>query len=131
LTCPISAQSIFINELMPKNQDIIDEEGEQEDWIELYNAGENAVNLGGWTLSDDIDEPNKYVFPDNVNIPAGGFLLLWADEDEGVNHLPFKLSANGESLALFRPNSSSLVIADLIPFSAFPANISYGRSIDD
>jgi len=126
----LSAQTVFINELMSNNQDIIDENGEQEDWIELYNASENAVNLAGWALSDDEDTPQKYVFTNDFFIAAGGFRLLWADKDEGNNHLSFKLSSTGEKLILSRPNGEIWTVEDAVDFPALLPNISYARTTD-
>ena len=126
----MNGQSVFINELMPDNRRIIDEAGEQEDWIELYNAESAPVNLLGWSLTDDPDEPDKYVFTSDFYLPAGGFRILWADKDAGFGHLPFKLSAEGETLSLFRPSADGWIVEDSVNFPALAANISYGRTQD-
>jgi len=54
-----------------------DEDGDHEDWIELYNYGNEAINLDGFGLSDDYENPFKWVFP-SVVIEPGEFLLVWA-----------------------------------------------------
>ena len=75
--------TVLINEFMPSNQSTItDEAGAYPDWIELYNPGSRDVDLGGWFMSDDLENPDKSVLSDELSIPAGGFLLLWADSDE-------------------------------------------------
>jgi hypothetical protein len=72
------AQSIVINEVMASNATTIaDEDGDYPDWIELYNAGTETVNLEGYGLSDNYNSPFKWIFPD-VNIEPGQHLLVWA-----------------------------------------------------
>ena len=57
---------------------LADEDGDFEDWIELYNAGPEPVALGGWGLSDNAGSPFKWVFPEGWVLGAGEFLLVWA-----------------------------------------------------
>lgn len=72
------AQTVVINEFMSSNASTIaDEDGDYEDWIELYNAGQDAVSLSGYGLSDNDDNPFKWVFPDTT-IQPGQHLLVWA-----------------------------------------------------
>lgn len=85
-------QSIVINEVMSANDsDISDEEGDHEDWIELFNAGNDSVSLKGFGLSDDKDELHQWIFPDTT-IASGAFIIVWAsgkDRDYGNDKLPF------------------------------------------
>ncbi|MFO7776337.1 MAG: chitobiase/beta-hexosaminidase C-terminal domain-containing protein [Candidatus Hydrogenedentota bacterium] len=70
--------SVVINEFMASNGSVVaDEDGDYEDWIELYNDGSDPVNLEGYGLTDDEDEPFQWVFPD-VTIGAGEYLFVWA-----------------------------------------------------
>ena len=72
------AQTIAINEVMASNASTIaDEDGNYEDWIELYNYGDEPINLSGFGLSDDSGNPMRWVFPD-VTINPGEYLLVWA-----------------------------------------------------
>jgi uncharacterized repeat protein (TIGR02543 family) len=72
------AQQIAINEVMASNASTIaDEDGDFEDWIELYNYGEEPINLEGFGLSDNYSNPFKWVLP-NVTIEPGQYLLVWA-----------------------------------------------------
>ena len=129
----LPAQEIFINEIMSNNQDFIDEDGEQDDWFELYNASPNTINLVGWYLTDDLGEPDKYKIETNLYIESNGFQLLWADgdtENDFTNHVPFKLSSGGEEIAIFRKEGNDFILVDHIIFPALQTNISYGRSLD-
>jgi hypothetical protein len=72
------AQSIALNEVMASNSvTLTDQDGDYEDWIELFNYGSEPVNLEGFGLSDNYDDPFRWVFP-GVIIQPGEFLLVWA-----------------------------------------------------
>lgn len=73
------AAQVVINEFSCSNLDqFIDDHSDFGDWIELYNAEPTAVDISGWYLSDDDDEPTKWQFPLNTQIAAGGLLTVWA-----------------------------------------------------
>ena len=94
-----SAQ-VKINEYSASNSGatILDNQGGKSDWIELFNAGSGAVNVGGWTLSDDPVNPTKYALPSGTSIPANGFLRIWCSgkgnpaNASGHIHTNFKLT---------------------------------------
>lgn len=124
-----SPTTIVINELLAANESTnTDEIGEYEDWVELYYDISGMMNLNGYFLTDDINEPQKWMFPD-VEISGEGHLLIWTDDDvdDGYLHTNFKLSASGESISLFDPN---LNLVDHIDFEEQTSDISYGRSPD-
>jgi hypothetical protein len=129
------AATVVINEVLASNgHNVTDPQGEYEDWIELYNRGDAPVNLGGMYLTDDPAEPTQWQFPKNnaalTTIPAHGYLLVWADNevaDAGL-HAAFKLSAGGDSVALFDLDGVTLI--DSVSFGAQRTDISYGRLPD-
>jgi hypothetical protein len=83
-SCPLFSQTVVINEFMSSNGTTVsDEDDDYSDWIELYNAGTEAVNLNGWGISDDPEEPFRWVFPDVV-IGPGDYLLVWASGKDRV-----------------------------------------------
>ena len=131
LNQPLYSQ-LFINEWMASNDDVIaDNYGEYDDWIEVYNAGASSVDLAGYYMSDGSD---SWQIPSGnaslTTVPAGGFLLLWADDDtdQGEHHLGFKLSANGEQIILFQPDGSTII--DEVTFGPQNTNTSSGRAPD-
>ena len=83
---PLAANgSVVINEVMASNgMTLSDEDADYPDWIELYNAGDAAVNLEGWGLSDDYDDPFQWTFPDTVLEP-GRFLVVFASNKDRVS----------------------------------------------
>ncbi len=80
-------QSVVINELMPSNTNIIrDEDGDYSDWIELYNNSSSVINLENYSLTDDIDQLNKWIFP-KINLAQHQHLLVFASDKDRKNVL--------------------------------------------
>lgn len=128
----IERPMLFINEFMAKNDAaIVDEFGEHDDWIELYNAGTVALDLDGLYLTDNFSTPKKWTFP-AVTLEAGSFLLVWTDGDanQGPLHTNFKLSANGEQLGIFATDKFGNFPIDTLTFKTQSADISFGRFPD-
>lgn len=73
----VGAQNIIINEGLASNSIFFDEDGDAPDWFELYNKGNEDINLGGWTVSDDLEEFDKWEIPETVIAPDS-YLLIWA-----------------------------------------------------
>lgn len=118
---------IVINELLASN-DVTnaDQDGGFDDWIEIYNKGDVAVDLGGYALTDDITDFTLFTFPSGTMIKPNEYIIVWADkemEQEGF-HADIKLSASGESLYL---TNAELAIIDSVNFGAQETDISYGR----
>ncbi|MEQ8820742.1 MAG: CotH kinase family protein [Sumerlaeia bacterium] len=112
--------NVRINEIQASNNSTIsDEMGEFEDWIELVNLDASPVDLSGWYLTDDVTSPTKWMIPAGVTIPANGYLLFWADDDEaqGPLHTSYNLSLDGEHLGLFTSMAEGRVLVD--DFDAF------------
>lgn len=120
--------NVVINEIMASNDvTIADQDEEFDDWIELFNKTNTAIDLTGYFLSDNAEKLDKYDIPDGTMIPANGYLIVWADEDgmqEGL-HANFKLSSSGEEL--FLVNSDTIII-DEITFGEQKTDISYART---
>lgn len=101
----------LISEFLAKNEDgLKDEDGDESDWIEIYNPDGVAVNLGGWRLTDDLGDLSQWVFP-AVNLGAGERLVVFSSgKDRGVSgselHTNFKLGGDGEYLGLVDPGGN-------------------------
>jgi hypothetical protein len=107
---------VVINEFVSVNQNgVTDLEGDHEDWIELFNTTGSDISLSDYYLSDNIANPQKWVFPANTVIPANGFIAVWADDEiyPGELHCNFKLSGSGETLLL---SMSGGIVVDSISF---------------
>ena len=126
---------VLINEFVASNDTgIVDESGEFEDWVELYNAGSTPVDIGGYYVSDNINEPNLWQIPTNAptetTIAAGGYLILWLDKDieAGVLHINAKLSGSGEDVVLTAADGTSIL--DSYTYGQQITDVSEGRLTD-
>lgn len=137
LTPPTPITGLVINEFMASNNTAFtDENGEYDDWIEIYNSNDFPVDVGGLYITDDLAEPTQWQIPatapDTTTIPAGGFLVLWADKEseQGVLHLELKLSSDGEQIGLVEMFDGSPRFIDSLSFEEQNADTSYGYVSD-
>lgn len=131
----IPAPELYINELLSVNvADVADEEGQYEDWFEIYNPTSSSINLAGYYISDNPENPRKWQVPffdaPATTVEAGGWILFWADEDQsqGILHTSFRLNNSEESIRLTTPDGITLV--DEISWQGMDADTSYGRVND-
>jgi len=125
-----SASPVRLNEVLPSNHnDCADEFGERDDWLELYNTSNDAVDLAGYSLTDDTASPRKSVIPDGVTIAGRSELLFWADHtpDQGKTHLAFKLKSKTEEVVLYDADSRQV---DLFRWTDAYADVSFARVPD-
>ena len=122
---------IVINELMAANtKSLADPQGQHEDWLELHNLTNDVVNLSGMYLTDKMDNPKKWAFPENTTIPAQGYLLVWLDEDGKADvglHANFKLSRNGETVMLVDTDIRGNQVLDTVTFEKQEKDVALGR----
>ncbi|MBN2553777.1 MAG: CotH kinase family protein, partial [Spirochaetales bacterium] len=124
---------VVINELLALNsRSVSDPQGEFDDWIELYNRSDSAVDLSAMYLSDDPMEPRKWSFPPGTTIAPGGYLVIWADEDEDQEglHANFRLSGWGEQLLLVDSDVRGNRVLDSIEYGYQREDVAYGRIPD-
>ncbi|HEX2955954.1 MAG TPA: CotH kinase family protein [Chitinispirillaceae bacterium] len=117
------------------------------DWIELHNEGNSAADIGGYYLTGDLKQTKKWQIPSGTTIPAGGYLLIWADDHNGKPgqqetrewypwtekytlkgyHAVFCLDKEGEQVGLFKADGS---IADSVTYPKQFPDVSMGRKAD-
>lgn len=130
--------NVVINEVMAQNTRTVADpaDGDWDDWIELHNTGSQPVDLAGYYLTDNLTNSVSAMFriPGGYPIPAGGFLLVWADNETAQNvsanadlHAGFALSRNGEQVGLFDPAGN---LVDGFTFGSQTNDISLGRFPD-
>ena len=127
--------SLCLNEFLASNGTVLaNEAGQYDDWIELYNGGSSAINLAGMFLTDDREDPARWPIPsdrpDVTVIPPGGYALVWADgtTDGAGLHANFKLSSDGEEIALYDTDGVTLI--DHVVFGEQSGDVSFGRCPD-
>jgi hypothetical protein len=129
--------SLYINEILAYNESInTDTTGKYDDWIELYNASNDTINLAGLYLTDDFTKPTKWKIPvvDSIsfNILPNEYKIIWCDSEphEGQDHVGFSLSKIGEQVGLMQITGNDTVFIDSVSFSEQLPNVSYGRFPD-
>lgn len=122
--------ALRINEIMANNNGaILDEDGANSDWIEIFNPGIETVNLEGWRLTDDSADPAKWKFP-SLYLQGGGYLLVFASGKDRTKlgsplHANFQLTSDGEYLALIDPNGT--IVSEFAPqYPPVRGGCSYG-----
>lgn len=124
---------LYVNECLALNRDgLSDEAGNKDDWIELYNAGDADLDIGGMHLSDALRWPSWWVIPEGTVVPAHGYVIVWADEeqDEGPLHTSFALSGEGERVTLYDSHAHGFGFVDAVYFGPQQPDVSYGRFPD-
>lgn len=100
---------VIITEFMARNNSTLtDEDGDYSDWIEIQNAEDAAVDLGGWHLTDNDQDLTKWRFPRTI-LAGGDHLIVFASgKDRSVVgsalHTNFRLNSSGEYLGLVGPD---------------------------
>lgn len=118
---------LVINEVLSDNTTgEKDEYNDREDWIEVFNNSSNVLNLSQVYLSDDIQNPIKWKFPDNTYLEPNGFMIVWADDQQYQlpRHANFNVNKLADTVLLSLANST---ILDSVTFSNQLSNISWGR----
>lgn len=122
---------VVINELCAHNlSGLQDGNGNCGDWIELYNPGSTPVDLSGWSLTDDKDDPERWVFPEGTVIDE--YLVVFADNGDtqdaaGYWHTSFALKTDGETLYLYDDQGE---LVDRLKYPEQDYDITYGRAFD-
>jgi hypothetical protein len=122
--------SVVINELMAVNTTIVtDQNGEYDDWIEMYNKSSVLLDLSGYYISDSKENTAKWEIPAGTTVPARGFLIIWADKDttQAGLHSNFKLSSAGEKLYFVNPDQ---LIIDEVEYPSQTLELAYARNPD-
>ncbi|MBN1601941.1 MAG: CotH kinase family protein [Chitinispirillaceae bacterium] len=117
------------------------------DWIELHNEGTSEADIGGYYLTGDLKQNKKWKIPAGTSIPAGGYLLIWADDHDGKPgqqetrewfpwnekytlkgyHAVFRLDKDGEQVGLFTADGS---VVDSVTYPKQYPDVSMGRKAD-
>ena len=120
---------VIISEILADNRAHV-VSGGYYDYIELYNAGDTAVNLQEYSISDDKKEPDLAPLGD-ITLEAGAYIVLacngdlaLSDYDPATRILPIGISKDGESIGLYRNGHA----VDYVTCPALGSNAAYGRT---
>ena len=107
-----ASSSLVINEVMAANNSTVtDQNGEFDDWIELYNRTSSTLSLNGYYLSDDPTLLQKWAFPPGSSISAQDYLIIWADSDTLQSGLHTNFNLSGTYDRLYLSNGSGIIDA--------------------
>ncbi|MDO4994495.1 MAG: Ig-like domain-containing protein [Bacteroidales bacterium] len=126
-----SADQYVINEIMSGNaEQFLDPTYNFGGWIELYNPTDKAAPLGGFYLSDDATNLQKWHMPATMGVvPAHGYKVIWFDNN-GPKHTTqatFKLDCDGGTIYLSNIEGKLLVSQE---YGEVITRMSYARTTD-
>jgi len=130
---PPAPPTVRINELVAKNiTGPTDETGTAEDWLELYNYGDQPVDLTGMYLSDHAGNRGSWAFPTGTVLQARDYLLVWCDNDlaDGPMHTDFKLSTEAEGAYLWRADADFNTLIDSAVYANLADDEAWARKLD-
>lgn len=122
-----------ISEFLAVNDSVLaDGGGDFSDWIEIYNPTAGDLDMGGYFLTDDDQNPTRWEVPASTVIPAGEYLIVFASDKAisppGELHANFKLSGGGEFLGLVAPDGQTFVDQFAPSYQQQFSDVSYGRN---
>ena len=123
----IAVGDLVINEIMASNATTAaDQDGEFDDWVELYNNSASTVSLDNLYLSDDATDLLAWQFPAGLTLAPNSYLIVWCDKDDDQAglHADLKFSAGGESAILSYADGT---IIENIAFGAQTEDMGYAR----
>jgi len=133
--CSLDPPTLVINEILAYNYTCCtDANGDYDSYLELYNYGDEEVDIGGMVITDNLNNYDHYyqipTANDSTIIQPSGFLLLWTDKEseQGVLHLEIELLSRGGEVGLFMSDSTTVV--DMLTFVAQSVDTAYGRYPD-
>jgi len=137
---PLVIPDLMINEFLAASDACCDDGfGEAEDFIEIYNTGSEAVDLGGLWITDDLGDPTSWEQIPNTDasittVDPGGFIVIWADKDQdtqGILHTnDIKLSSGGEEIGIIAISGADTAFVDSLTFGEQTDDVSFGRYPD-
>lgn len=105
---------VVINEFSASNlKSYPDDYAKYEDWVELYNMGNESVDLEGWFLTDKESKPYKWSFPEGIIISPKGYIVVWCSGRDSVSssgiHTNFKLTqTQGTDIVMLSNSNGAL-----------------------
>ena len=126
---------IIISEVMASNDSVATyPKAGYTDWVEIFNSGDTAVDLGGWGLSDNPEKPQKWQFPVGTTIRPGEYRVILCDKGtekigDAELHASFSISRKkGEVIIL---TDAGGAVHDRITLPEMKTDTSFGRNPED
>jgi len=144
----LNTAPVVINEISAANSVFVNDYFKKNDWVELYNASSNDVDIAGLYISDNTKKPTKYQIPEtnvtlNTVIPAHGYKVIWCDKLDNLTeviHTSFKLDADGGDLMIVKgtkdatkadiAEGKNIEYTDTVTYTLHGGQQSFGRYPD-
>ncbi len=125
--------TVLLNEILAHNLSLTNQLGAVTDWIELQNPSDTAADLSGMSLTDDMTNPRKWVFPAGAVLEAGGYWVVQCNPSALISgtNTGFGLDASGGTVSLFDTPAHSGNLLDAVTYGLQAADLSIGRVGDD
>jgi hypothetical protein len=123
---------LWLNEIQPNNvSGPVDNAGEHEPWVEIYNVSRTNYNLSGFYLTDNFTNLTRWAIPDGETIGAGALRVVWLDGQPGQTtagelHATFRINSDSGSLALVSTLNNRTNVVDYLNFRSAPPDQSFG-----
>ena len=126
------AAAVLLNEILSDNRSHAEDDGSIADWLELYNSGDAAVDLGGWSLTDDLVEGRKYSFAAGTRLSGNAYLRLLCSGSlpASPTNTGFGLHRTGGAVFLLQPVTRGGRVGDSLTYGLQVRDISLGRVPD-
>ena len=126
-----TSNSLIINELVRQNISLPDKDGDMSQWVELYNASSDTIQLSDYYLSDNTGKPGKWRLPEQ-ELASGGYIVIFLSGkdivENGEAHASFKIGS--DEFALILSNSVGQTVDALHWDNTLPEYVAYGRMQD-
>ena len=127
-----SASSIVLNEVLASNRTRTNLAGLTSDYIEIYNAATNAVDISGYSLTDDANQPRRWVFAPGTVVPALDHFVIYSEASlpPSSTNTGFNLAANGGAVFLFHQPLAGGALLDAVRYGLQTPDYAIGRIPD-
>ncbi|MBR6028208.1 MAG: lamin tail domain-containing protein [Clostridia bacterium] len=126
--------AIVINEIVADAKSgLRDEDGENVDWIELYNTTDRTVSLDNYALSNKENQPLRWRFPEGAVIAPHGYYLVFCsgkdrrEDPTAIPHASFRISAEHDTVILADSRGR---VMDRVIVDNLPEDCAYARQQD-
>lgn len=127
--------ALVINEVLASNAGLV-ENGRTPDWVELYNGTAQPVHLGGMGLTDNTQQPRRFVFPNGLMLLPAGYLRVLCDQGStsagpgAILNTNFALGARGGGVYLFDTMTNGGSLLNSVIYGLQVPDLTIGRVPD-
>ena len=123
---------LVLNEILSNNHTLAEPDGTTPDWVEIFNATDAPIDLSDFSLTDDVTNPRRYVFPINTLLASQSHLRVLFDSATPVSatNAGFRLKSTGDSMYLFNAPAAGAGLVDFLTYGLQAADYSLGRIPD-